>query len=226
MRRNKQWEKEKYLLSLFRQKDDLTELKYNFPYLELDKPYQRGWYISVQLRDDFAKSKYSELYLELLSLGFQDGYPTRNVKLIKVARANRTLNFDSITHGKYNDYYFPRKVKFTPKEYNKFRPGIQKHFRKGVEYGREYYVLNLPSYMFRIKVNPYMITHVKLIDGDILSEIAHLENKIESLQGWGRVFGKRSNWDRGLQSYDRHSKEFKKLFKQEIDGLYSNNCED
>lgn len=226
MRRNKHWEKEKDLLSLFLRRYELEEIKRNFPLVELETPYRRGWFITATLRQDFARSKYAEVYQELIDVGILVGYTTRNVKLIKEARNSKSTDLETQERGNYNSYHLPRFKKLSPKEFSKLKPQLQKHFRRCYEYDRYYYVLNLPHYMFRLKVNPNIITHEKLLDGDVLSELNWIDTKIFQLNGWSRWYGRGSNYYHGIQSYNRHNKEFKKLLKQEIDGLYSNNCED
>ncbi len=225
MERNLKWEKEKYLLSLFLRRDDLEEIRRNFPLVELETPYRRGWFITATLRQDFARSKYAEVYQELIDIGILTGYTTRNVKLIRGARNNKSVEIEIQENRNYSSH-LPRFKKLTPKEFNKLRPQLQKYFRKSYWHDKYYYVLNLPHYMFRLKVNPNIITHEKLLDGDVLSQLNWIDTKIFQLNGWSRWYGRGSNWQNGIQSYNRHSKEFKKLLKQELEYVYSNNCED
>lgn len=177
MKLKKQQYEYKWWLRIQRRIEFLEKELRKRPLIELKEPYQNGWIIYLDFRDDIKRRKdYPELKEVFDIVATTDR--TNDVKRIQYIRKNRSL---------VNHMYVRKKQTFTigfislhPKYFEKKVPDrLKKHFYKTTEFNRgtskEVYRHNMPTYWFVVKTKPYIITHAYQKGGDIEKEIAYLE---------------------------------------------------
>lgn len=225
MQRNKQTEAQKKLRRQLKREDFLWSCKHSLPWVELDKPYQSGWSISIGIREDYQRTKNADVYVELIPIVFGKAHITRNVNLIKAIRKmpKRELH-ESINRYRWS-YDVPRVESLSEKQFEKLPEHLKKYFNltKWCWFSKvNSYSLNLPKHIFKYVIKPNIITHVQEIDCDLESELAlitsyhnkNIKKNFEAriIRGDGRY-----GYNGYSIPYNRHKKEFKKQFKREIE---------
>jgi hypothetical protein len=177
---NKEELKYKEFLKLQKKIDKLWEKLKAMPNVKLKEPYQRGWIIKYDVRDDIKNRADYPAIKELLEKGWHDT-ETNNVNVIRAIRRgdtqvrikNRWGQLDSITN------YYPRRADISEAEYlqecaisktaNKYYilDTLSEKYRK---HGYKRYYLSFPNYWLVLKVRPNIITHTKLKGGALQKE--------------------------------------------------------
>jgi len=209
MRRNKQFKKEKYIRSLIEKERELLKQRRTIREVEVP-PYKNGWVVKAILREDIARSKDGEFLQSLLDIGYKETYirNSKYVSLIRKKTYSYRLNKDTVIN------FFPERIKYTFKEYEKFTDRQKKYFTRHVvghwNYHRVVYKIDVPLYYVNTKVITNYSTHMYIIDPDIESEYTRIHNKIESLNAYDIYYGQYySSWD--IKGYARHLEKVKLL---------------
>lgn len=198
------------------------------PYVELAKPYQKGWECFIVLRDDIKGSSKGELLEKLINIGYKPYRYIRNVSDVKnirkglksltISKNVKDLAIYNYSYAKgfrriYTIDYTPEKIHISKKKYESLTAQEQKYFSKeysvkGVLVG---YKLELPNHYFTLKTRPYFITHQKVIDCKLESELGYVNNLITQNQVWRKLYPHKDSY------YNYGYKRFKeKRFLQEI----------
>jgi hypothetical protein len=185
---NKNELKYKEFIRLENRLNKLYQKLQELPNVKLAQPYQRGWIIRYDLREDIKKRADYPLIKEVLDKVYMDSY-TNNVNIVKAIRRGdesvrvktRWGNLNSISE------YYPRKVGFSDKEYqvsrtlNKY---YDKYFQLDVfsdgyrKFGYKKYYVCFPNYWLVLKVRPNIITHKKLKGGEIEKEHDFIRDRL------------------------------------------------
>lgn len=147
----------------------LYELRYNQPKIKLDEPYQKGWIIYYDLRDDIKKRDDSSRILRAIQLGYSN-QTTRSVAHVRNVRSGLTVKS-------------PLYPGLRERELKKIPEDLQKYFIKSYRYAQSkywtqhnFYEICIPKYWLVRKVKPNMITHV--VDNLLEQEITKLRTQI------------------------------------------------
>lgn len=141
----------KEYIKLQKEMNSLYKELRKLPLVELKEPYQRGWEIYYDLRDDIKRRADGYLILQAVKLGYNNGY-TRQPSHVKNVRRN-----------------FPVKHPINPGKVKLKINQIPEHLRKYFildEYPKRetdtrYYILEIPRYWLVRRVRPNMITHIR-----------------------------------------------------------------
>ncbi len=166
----------------------LWEKLKDLPNIKLKEPYQRGWIIKYDVRDDIKNRADYPAIKELVEKAWHDT-ETNNVNVIRAIRKgdtqvrikNRYGKLDSITN------YYPRRadiseneclqeclISKTAKKYY-ILDTLSERYRK---HGYKRYYLSFPNYWLVLKVRPNIITHRKLKGGAIQKEHDFIEDRL------------------------------------------------
>lgn len=193
--------------------NQLHEAERKLPWTEV-KPYQDGWFIHIEFKDEIKRrSDYPHL-LAVLNLAHRRGR-TKDPKMVNKLRFAKRLDQayrlfpNENRHAFSSDYTYmdtilyrsnwhygnvpPRLGRVKPEDYDKLHPSSKRWFTKMEDgkasyfhaYGKEYYASNLPEGWLRMKVRPAYVTHVKDIDPQLMKRKAEIDKELNNL---GREF--------------------------------------
>lgn len=210
MNLKKQIKKEKEFLALCRRRDSLYDKVRNSPLQKLEVPYQSGWDIYVDVRDDIKNRKDYPLIKYLIDNHTKPEH-TDNVKLVRMCR--RIKSWSAIREDlwkearKHKSLHIPQL--FTYKRYdlefyNNLPEQVKKHFQLrtdifylgGNESKRFYTTLEIPDYWIQLKVKPHMVTHERILRPDLISESKEVHTNLEYYRDKGWV-PKGKTWNFG-----------------------------
>ncbi len=184
---NKEELKHKEFIKLNKKLNKLWDKLKAMPNVKLNEPYQRGWVIKYDVRDDIKSRKDYPAIKELLERGYTDGYTT-NVNVVKAIRRGDTQARMKNSFGQLTSisYFYPKRASLTEKEfldggkvYDKYfiLDTLSERYRK---FGRREFHICVPSYWLVLKVKPNMITHKKLKGGAVEKEYDFIWDKLYS----------------------------------------------
>lgn len=179
-RQKKRLQKEdfdKQLIHLDQLEDALYERKRTLPLIPLTEPYQRGWKRMFILREDVARSKQADFYQHLLKKINTVEYANNKQFAKKKWRKRRKVyevRIQQLREFYIHEWNHPEckltaaeKVHFHIKEYWDWnRKEVVKKF-----------VFNEP-WRYVLQIKPNMITHVRMVDEALESELQQLQNHI------------------------------------------------
>ena len=162
----------KHLIRLHKEDKALWSRKCNLGYEPLVPPVQKGWKRFYVLREDVAKSKHAEFFANILKKINTYDWSYRKDFLVKHRKCGRKkykvrgqilLRPDEAHFAKLG--FTLREKQFFHEEYfhEKWRGRIKR------------YVFNEP-WRFVLRVRPNMIDKVKIVDGEIESRMARIDN--------------------------------------------------
>jgi len=190
----------------------------------LDKPYQDGWIIYIDVREDFKRSPYfPELnrLLKLTTISF-----TKDVKLVQLVRKNKTIEKCRNAVGAYRN--FPGFRTLSEKDYERLDDSLKEHFYKstgytkffGTVYPKSSYHFTGKLYMFTTKVKPRMISEKYEIDPELMSRERILSDEL--------FRSNKKHW-RSSSRFDKQfrnpSKKERRVFRDTIQKLKTNKIE-
>lgn len=196
MNLNKQEKQYKEWIGIIEEINRIREELRKLPLIELKEPYQNGWVLSFELRDDIKNRKdYNNIQkaLDLVHYSIK----TRNVKLIKYIRNHK--NFSNFNfNGKKYETIHPQLQLLREKQYNSLTEEIKKWFtldsenEKYASFRGHKYKINIPRYWLEIRIKPFMITHAYQKGGKLEKRLQFLEDKWNSFHqfftNYGRTF--------------------------------------
>jgi len=214
----------KQYVALLKEYNSLIREKYNTPWISLDRPYQDGWKLVIELRDDISRRADASMLQQALALVAHSGV-TKNPKTVSKVRSLRKLNdvIRMMTPPKGQVWSRsigspPQLGRLTTKQYDQLSEKLKSYFMHGLDYvalrwggkPKEFYELSLPSYYLVVKVKPAIVTHIKKVDPKVEKRITEIRNHMEGR--WGLFYSRRSSWDRSDRAKSiRHMKSQEKV---------------
>ncbi len=166
---------EKKLLQLDKERKNLRKAKDELPYIELQEPYQKGWERFFVLRDDVARSNTANFYTNILQKINTVKYCTRKDFKKRKRVKGKKIDVLKIQYTKAFDQSEFDKLNFTEKEAALFSWELIKQWNNKYV---KMLVFNEP-WRFVLKIAPHIITHAKMVDVKLESEIKEIENFID-----------------------------------------------
>lgn len=230
--------KYKQYLKLQKEYNELLSQKYNAPWIPVDKPYQDGWNLNIELRDDVKRRSDAYMLQQALSSVARSG-STKNPKVVSKIRQLKKLSdvqtMMTPTKGRewvgYNKLGSPPTLNgLSVREWENIDPKLHHLFYKwtdlgGVRWGGkpiDKYSLELPHYYLVVKVRPAIVTHTRRIDPKTEKRIAEIKNKMDGQ--WGLFYGRRGGWD--LAEHDKYASHAKSEERSAIRRLMKGETED
>lgn len=186
MRELDKYEKKyKSFLKMQRRLDEIEDELRKLPLRELKEPYQKGWNISIRLRDDISRREDAHIIQQIVDLGWHKENYTTDIEAVKAVRKG----LKSYICTKYKEpvsiSLFPLRKDLTEEQYNNLPEKVKLNFRldnfteRYLKYNRKYYYCHLPNYYTELKVRPNIITHERLKGGELESEKDFLRGKLQ-----------------------------------------------
>lgn len=171
---------EKQLIQLRKREIELWDKRRNLPLVPLINPYQKGWQRCFKLREDVSRSSESEFYRTLLEkINTWQFSPDKSFKK-KKKRKRRHVYIEKIQTVKEFSEWEWRSPKLELTEKEKVHFYKRERWCSNCKRYKIHYVFNEP-WRYVLRVSPYMITHTKMVDSDLESEIKLLDNYITNL---------------------------------------------
>jgi len=168
---------EKQLIQLRKLEVSLWKKRRDLPLVPLENPYQKGWQRNFKLRDDIAKSSEAPFYRELLEkINTWQFSPEKYFKE-KKKRKRRRVYIEKIQNVKeFSEWEWRSpKLELTEKEKTHFYK--RERWCSNFKRYKIHYVFDEP-WRYLLRVSPYMITHTKMVDSDLESQIKLIDNYI------------------------------------------------
>ena len=188
-------EREKELLEIVRELDELNKIKREAPIIKLDTPYQRGWYRNFVVREDATRRRDAAAFYDALKY-------VNNVRVSPDTR-NKFTNFPQGFHFRHvpqalgiiaaNDFEGLKLSPLTAKlfQFCSFhwptdkRPIWNNNFHGCRTHG--YYEIRPQFDMYFVfNIFPRMITHSRTVYPEVESKRAFLHRRIEQFGGWNK----------------------------------------
>jgi hypothetical protein len=198
----------------------------NIPLVPLKVPFQKGWEVTIKLRDDIARRSDANVINTLLFLGYDKGYITKSLNDVKAIRkGQKSIPYIDAKGRKCSRSLIPSKKRVSEDRYNEFPNSMQKYFDYDrisllfKTYGRKIYEVYLPDYWLVLKVRPYIVTHQRIKGGELETEEKKLKSFLEEY--WREWFGNsgRSWLPRWRDERPSLKASIKKFLKGEIEDL-------
>jgi hypothetical protein len=171
---------EKHLIQLRKLEKGLWKKRKDLPLIPLENPYQKGWQRCFVLREDVGRSSEAEFYRTLLEKINTWQFSSEKSFKRKKKRKRRNVYVEKIqTVKEFSEWEWKSpKLELTEKEKVHFYK--RERWCSNFKRYKIHYVFNEP-WRYVLRVSPYMITHTKMVDSDLESEIQLLENYIVNL---------------------------------------------
>ncbi|MDF1660017.1 MAG: hypothetical protein P1U58_20555 [Verrucomicrobiales bacterium] len=180
---------EKALLHLVEERQKLSRVLWGAPLVELEKPYQRGWYREFELTDAAKRRKDADRLEELLTL----------VNRVECCRHGKFLCYDQDfkkrvpkKHGlkrfrlcEFRKLSLPNSLYGYFRLTGTFRP-LTKEFVEELPARWSGKVVVRCSHYFASVTKPLIITQQRVDMPRVRSRIDEIENHFERSNGWGR----------------------------------------
>jgi len=167
-----------YLRNLDRLEDELRRQKDSLGWAPLIPPVMRGWKRSFVLREDVAKSKEADFFAGILGKINTIQYSHRKDFKEKKRKRGRKIRVEKPQHLREWDRYYCRYgLQLTAKELLFF--DMREVWRKDGRFSHWRYVFREP-WRFVLRVEPNMITQIRIRDEVLESQIGELNAIIES----------------------------------------------
>ena len=187
---------------------ELHQIQRNKNWIELEKPYKSGYYISYDLRDDIKNREDAWVFYECLDL-----------ICIKKWWKDKTFKH-KLGKGKY-EYITPGLGEISEWCYDNLVPAVKKYFTEIPVWSKKWspfrktYECNVHRYYFIEKKSPRWITHYQEYDSVIIKQEAELDDYLEQKKFWG--LGGRYGWGSAPKSYVKgHNRSDRRNSKQTI----------
>ncbi len=182
------------LRALDKKEKILYQQKRNLPLVPLKEPYRKGWVRFFVVREDVARSKYGQFYQTLLDKinTFQYDHDKSFRGKKKRKRGNVYLTRLQLLKEFYAYEWESRTYKLTEAEKIHFYPNQKWEKNKFVTK----YIFNEP-WRFVLKIKANMITHTKMVDGDLESELDYIGDYLDGRNLRGKlchIRGKSAKW--------------------------------
>ncbi|MFB9080924.1 hypothetical protein ACFFLS_22515 [Flavobacterium procerum] len=191
---------EKQLIQLRKLDTELWTKRNNLPLIPLEVPYQRGWKRNFKLRDDVARSSEASFYRELLEKINTWQFSSEKSFKRKKKRKRKGVYVEKIqTVKEFSEWEWrSSKLELTEKEKAHFYK--RERWCSNCKRYKIHYVFNEP-WRYVLRVSPYMITHTKMVDSDLESQIKLIENYIVNYNLRGKINKIRGGFSNSWKSY-------------------------
>ncbi|ABQ06473.1 hypothetical protein [Flavobacterium johnsoniae] len=171
---------EKHLIQLRKREKELWKKRKDLPLIPLENPYQKGWQRCFVLREDVVRSSEAEFYRTLLEKINTWQFSSEKSFKRKKKRKRKHVYVEKLqTVKEFSEWEWKSpKLELTEKEKVHFYK--RERWCSNFKRDKIHYVFNEP-WRYILRVSPYMITHTKMVDSDLESEIQLLENYIVNL---------------------------------------------
>jgi len=220
---NKQDKKYKEYLRMEKELDDLREKLYKLPLIPLSEPYQKGWLITIKLRDDIANRKDANDILKAIEIGYYKERFTNSIEEVKAVRAGKK-SYSKIVKKKRIAIELVPSIKYiNEKTYIELPDKIRKYFYLDVfnesykKYGYKLYQIKIPYYYITLKVKPNMITHTRQKGGELEERYEFLKYKLEGF--WREKYNYSKSYPRTKQRAETRD-DIRKFIKGEVEDIY------
>ncbi len=220
---NKEDFKYKEFIKLQAAHNKLWEKLRNMPKVKLKEPYQRGWIVKYDVRDDIKSRNDYPIIKQLIEAGYYDS-ENNNVNAIKAIRRGDTQTRIKSSWGGLDhiSHYYPKKRDISEKEYLEGGKIYEKYFildtlsERYRKFGYKRYLISLPNYWLVLKVKPNIITHKTLKGGELEKEFQFIHDRLYN-SGEFRAFY--TNYSSSYPAYKDRGKVRTKIskFKNGID---------
>ncbi len=177
-------DRDKQLLALHWEQNELRHQQRNLGWIELNPPVVRGWKRYFVLRPDVAKSKHADFFESILQKINTVQYSHRKDFKIKKRKWRKKVYVTKEQALLQPEEYHFNKLNFTEKEKQWFAEVIS--FDKNKRRFVKNYVFVEP-WRFVLRVRPNIITKTKVRDEAIESRIQQIRNYIERNNLRGRI---------------------------------------
>lgn len=215
---NKQDKDYKEYLKLSREYSNVTDAIRAIPYKDV-VPYQRGWVLTFDLRDDISRRKDAPMLRKLLH-DTHHAFTTTSVNLVRRVRQLKGLPeiMGDPLFAKETTY---RGFKSLVREayYLSLSPEERKYFYESTEYtyyrGKgKFYRCDIPRHWIICKIKPNMITRARGIDGELESKYHKLREQLWLL--WSKYLRGDKLYRRTAERMEIRDK-IQKFMKNEIE---------
>lgn len=214
--------KYKSFLKMQKRLDEINEELDKLPLRELKEPYQKGWNISIRLRDDISRREDAHIIQQIIDLGWYKEHYTTDLEAVKAVRKGLKSYIFTRYKEPISIDLFPRRKNLTEEQYNNLPERVKLNFKldnfseRYLKYNRKYYYCHLPSYYTELKVRPNIITHERLKGGELESEKDFLRDKLWLLWNIYLRSEKRTNLKSERRIVRDEIQKFKKGEKDDI----------
>lgn len=181
---NKYDRRHKQELKWERELDEIRDKKRNPKYKSLVEPYQIGWKVYIDLRNDIARREDAGFLRGLIRKGYKDFKSVRHVERIRDIRRGEKGYFMWGDRRWHWVSYYPDRKRFSEKQYNKMSERQQKYFEWNNDiynhrWVKGWYTLSLPDYYLVLKSKPHIVTHAVIHDPMLDSRETELKEYLE-----------------------------------------------
>lgn len=221
--------KYKEYLKLQKRLEEVREKLSKLPNIKLDKPYQNGWLMFYDLRDDIKRRSDYPIIKECLDIGWCES----STKNINVVRAIRRGDYKALIKSRFGKMtlvsdFLPHRKDIPEDKYLKLNIKANKYFvlnttsDRYLKYQRKDYYCSFPSYWLMLKVKPYIITHKYLKGGELESEYDCLRQRLY----WSGEFNSfMTNYGKSYpasKDRTRIRSSIRKFINGDVDDIYNN----
>lgn len=171
---------DKRLLKLEREYNRLTKAQRNAPVIPIAEPYQKGWTRTHALREDILRRRDAPELKRVLSK-FKTTVHCMNPEFVDRKGVPIVQDFRIIPKKTLERFNWPPEVM----KWVKFGFWTQASYIS--KYTIEGYIFTPPHYFTVWDIQPYMITHQRVLYPDIETRLAEISNKFGHLQAWPRL---------------------------------------
>jgi len=220
---NKQDKKYKEYLRMEKELSDLREKLYKLPLIPLPEPYQKGWLITIKLRDDIANRKDANDILKAIEIGYYKERFTNSVDEVKSVRAGKKSYSKIVKKKRITTELVPSFRYINEKKYIELPDNIRKYFYLDVfnesykKYGHKLYQIKIPYYYITLRVKPNMITHTRQKGGELEERYEFLKHKLEEF--WREKYNYSKTYPRSKQRTETRD-DIRKFIKGEVEDIY------
>lgn len=182
---------DKQLMALYAERWEVRKKQHNLGYAELIPPVQKGWKRFFVLRPDVERCKDAAFFRNLLEKINTVTYSHRKDFKYKRRRGGKRVDVDRIQLLREFYAYEWRKLKLTEREMSYFR--ITWEFAGNSTSIHMKYVFAEP-WRYMLRVRPNMITHVKIIDPQLMSREKELDNYFKKHHLYPRAHKLKRGW--------------------------------
>lgn len=170
---NKKARRQKELLKLDTERRKLEDIRRDYPTIELNPPIQTGWEKTFELRDDCTRRSDADVYRRILGVINRKVFCRRKDFVDKWSKKPVILELDIIGEGQWEKLDWPEHYK----KYFTFGDWVDRccTITKKIYYKRGY-KFNQPFY-FVERIDPYLMTHRKVMDGEVEGRIGEINDK-------------------------------------------------
>jgi len=194
MNRNKKEKRKKDILRLKREWDDIHESIWNQNWVPLDKPIQKGWNITYEVREDIARSKAGRGISHAIDLSYKTAWSDREDGMVWCS-CERKYKEVQIERYSINEYV-----------YNNLPSYVKKYYHEEAYVSTWHGVWYSPIWLERWKltrvITPNVLTHYQEHDELLYQMEAELQDELYSNKYRGEVWPGYS----GQKFYNRHER--------------------